>query len=59
MSKSNSGSTVTWNFGGLFLVAFLALKIGGNAYIATWSWWWLLMSCVPVIATIFKAVGLL
>jgi hypothetical protein len=31
------------------ICAFVAGKIAG-VYIATWSWWWLLMPLVPIIA---------
>lgn len=35
----------------LFFWAFVALKVGfGYA----WSWWWLLMPAVPVLARIFS-----
>lgn len=36
---------------GIVFATFIAGKLVGG-YIATWSWWWLLMPLVPVIGTI-------
>jgi hypothetical protein len=35
----------------LLFGGFIAGKLVGG-YIATWSWWWLLMPIVPVLGTI-------
>lgn len=45
------------NWLGLWFVIFLALKLAGQAYIATWSWWWVLLPVVPLIAGLFHAMG--
>jgi hypothetical protein len=45
------GSSVPW------FTAFIILKVMGNAYIATWSWWWLFLPFVPTLALVFKTVG--
>jgi hypothetical protein len=39
--------------GGLIFATFVAGKVAGT-YIAMWSWWWLLMPVVPVIAAVIK-----
>lgn len=36
--------------GSLFFLGFIAGKVAGP--LAAWSWWWLLLSPVPVIAWI-------
>ena len=38
---------------GIVFAGFIAGKIAGT-YIAMWSWWWLLMPLVPVIAAVVK-----
>lgn len=54
---SDSRST-TVSFGGLWLVAFLVLKLGGTL-LANWSWWWLLLPIVPVLVVLFHRMGML
>jgi len=54
----SSNSTSSGSLFGLWLLAFLIIKLGGTA-LATWSWWWVLLPIVPVLVVFFKAVGLL
>ncbi len=46
------------NLYGLFLVAFLVIKLGGTM-LAGWSFWWVLFPLVPDLVAIFKALGVL
>lgn len=55
MSESR---TSTISFGGLWLVAFLVLKLGGTK-LAFWSWWWILLPIVPVVVVICQRFGLI
>lgn len=60
MSDNKQTVTVRSNSGGFavpWLIIFIVLKVMGNAYVATWSWWWLLLPIVPVLAALFKALG--
>lgn len=50
---SDSVREVGLTVGGLVFAAFVAGKVAG-IYLATWSWWWLLMPVVPVIAAVVK-----
>jgi fatty acid desaturase len=45
------------NFGGLFFALFIAIKLAGTS-LAAWSWWWLLLPIVPVLALLVQKVGL-
>ena len=38
------------------LTVFIAIKVGGTA-LAAWSWWWLLMSAVPVFWLLLSRLG--
>lgn len=42
----------------LFFFAFIAIKVAGVQF-ALWSWWWLLMTPVPVLALLLGKMGLL
>ncbi len=57
-----SEKTVTVNMGrglgGLWLIAFIVLKLGGTS-LAAWSWWWLLLPIVPVLVVLCQRLGLL
>ena len=48
----------SYNFGGLFLLAFIIIKVAGTS-LATWSWWWILLPIVPVLVLILQKMGLL
>ena len=39
------------------LTTFIAIKVGGTALTA-WSWWWLLMSAVPVFWLLLSRLGI-
>jgi hypothetical protein len=49
MSESRSSSGV-----GLLTVMFVVLKATGHYYIATWSWWWVLLPIVPFVGWLFR-----
>lgn len=36
---------------------FIAIKVGGTS-LAAWSWWWLLMTPVPVLSLLVTKWGL-
>jgi hypothetical protein len=38
------------------LNVFVAIKVGGTA-LAAWSWWWLLMTPVPVFWLLLSRLG--
>ncbi len=44
--------------GGASFVCFIAIKVAGSS-LAAWSWWWLLMTPVPVVALLLEKAGLL
>jgi len=44
-------SEIRWPLHGLVIAVFIVGKLV-SGYMATWSWWWLLMPLVPVIGTI-------
>ena len=46
---SNVNGTISW----LAFAGFLAAKIVGGTYVATWSWWWLLMPIIPFFGALF------
>lgn len=35
---------------------FLAIKVAGTAF-AAWSWWWLLLPPIPVMALVLAKLG--
>lgn len=41
----------------LMFWTFIAVKVAGTS-LAAWSWWWLLMTPVPVISLFVKHFGL-
>lgn len=43
--------------GSFFFWFFIAVKIAGTS-LSDWSWWWLLMSPVPVLSLLVKHYGL-
>jgi hypothetical protein len=42
----------------LAIFAFIAIKVGGTA-LAAWSWWWILLSEVPILWLFLGKAGLL
>ena len=38
------------------LLGFIAIKVGGVTF-AAWSWWWILLPQIPVLAEIAKRFG--
>lgn len=54
---SQSTQPVTVSFGGLFLAAFIAIKVVGTS-LAAWSWWWLLLPIVPLLGILVQRWGL-
>lgn len=43
---------------GLWLLIFIVFKAGEHTYIATWSWWWLLLPVVPCLAGLLHGLGI-
>jgi hypothetical protein len=39
-------------------LAFIVLKVWGTV-LASWSWWWILLSPIPVLWAVFKTFGLI
>jgi hypothetical protein len=39
-------------YAGVMNALFIAGKLTVGSYLATWSWWWLLMPAVPVFGTL-------
>jgi hypothetical protein len=39
-----------------WLLLFIALKVDGVPQIAAWSWWWVLLSPLPIFFEVVKAV---
>lgn len=47
-------TTLVWFFS---FWSFIAIKAGGTA-LAAWSWWWMLLSIVPMLSLVFNHFGL-
>lgn len=43
--------------GGLVFALFIAIKLAGTS-LAAWSWWWLLLPIVPLLALVVQHLGL-
>jgi hypothetical protein len=52
---SDSKSTGV-SLGGLWLLMFIIIKVGGTS-LASWSWWWLLLPIVPDVVFILHKMG--
>jgi hypothetical protein len=48
----------TSGFFGIWLLLFVVIEYAGTA-LASWSWWWVLMPVVPVLAHILTRLGLM
>ena len=46
------------SFVGIWLIAFVLIKVAGTA-LASWSWWWLLFPIIPVLAVLLQKIGVL
>jgi hypothetical protein len=55
---SNKKVNLKLNLTGVWLLAFLVLKLGGSS-MAAWSWWWLLLPIVPVLVVVFQRLGVM
>lgn len=43
---------------GISFWTFIVIKVWGTS-LATWSWWWILLPCIPVWALILQKLGLM
>lgn len=55
MSETTSRASWVWV---VSFWSFLIIKVGGTA-LAGWSWWWILLSIVPILSLILAKAGFL
>jgi len=59
MSKTkNVNVSYSSPFAGIWFVAFILIKLAGTG-LAAWSWWWILLPIVPVLALFLQKMGML